>query len=208
MKTLPLIVLILVVAAFACKRVVPEDTNLRSLVGAPGRPHQDSVVVKHDSAVVKHDSTAPKSDTTTVPTPPFPQHTIDSVNNSQGNPGGNTNPPSNPSNPGGAGGGTVTPTGPSCPILPIYGDTLIFQQPSGSDYIVQPVNNPGPGKYFAWPVGMVIDQNTGAINITQSQTGMRYILGFVPAGTHDTCLNKLIIAVPPIMIACMCLPTG
>ena len=40
---------------------------------------------------------------------------------------------------------------------------------------------------------MVLDQNTGAINITQSQTGMRYIMGFVKSGTHDTCLSQLII---------------
>jgi hypothetical protein len=78
-------------------------------------------------------------------------------------------------------------------LLPIYGDTIVFPQPSGADYIIHPVNNPGAGKYFAWPVGMILDQNTGAINLTQSQTGMRYIMGFVPAGTNDTCLSQLII---------------
>jgi len=56
-----------------------------------------------------------------------------------------------------------------------------------------PVNNPGAGRYFAWPVGLVLDQNTGAINLTQSQTGMRYILGFVPNGSTDTCLSSLIV---------------
>jgi hypothetical protein len=61
------------------------------------------------------------------------------------------------------------------------------------DNIVLPVNVHGAGKYFAWPAGMVIDQTTGAINLTQSQAGMRYMIGFVPGGTTDTCLSTLII---------------
>src|SRR5580692_3304222 len=82
----------------------------------------------------------------------------------------------------------------SCPSLPIYGDTIIYPQPThGSDYIVNPVNNPGAGKYLAWPVGMVLDSTTGAIDVTASQTGMKYILGFVASGTTDTCLSYLTI---------------
>src|ERR1700760_534995 len=49
----------------------------------------------------------------------------------------------------------------TCPVLPIYGDSIVYPQPtSGSDYILFPVNNPGPGKYFSWPVGMVLDSIT------------------------------------------------
>src|SRR5580658_7769416 len=82
----------------------------------------------------------------------------------------------------------------SCPSLPIYGDTIIYPQPThGSDYIVNPVNNPGAGKYLSWPVGMVIDSTTGAIDVTASQTGMKYIMGFVASGTTDTCLSYLTI---------------
>lgn len=190
MKTTPLIVLILVVAVYACQKAAPEDPNLRSLLGArSGPPKQDSTANKHDSVAPKPADTtkpAPKSDTTIVPTPPFPQHTADSINNN--NPGAPGNPGTNPSTP-----GVPATAGPSCPALPIYGDTLIFQQPATGDYVVYPANNPGPGKYFAWPVGMVLDQNSGAIDITQSQTGMRYILGFVKAGTTDTCLQQLVI---------------
>ena len=167
MKTTPLIALILVITVYACQKAVPEiDPNLRSLAGAPG-----GTPAKHDSVGTKPaDTTKPasKSDTTVVPPPPFPQQT---ANN-------NTTT------------GTVAP---SCPVLPIYGDTLIFPQPTAGNDIVFPVNNPGPGKYFSWPVGMVLDQNTGAINMTQSQTGMRYIMGFVKAGTTDTCLSTVII---------------
>lgn len=197
MKTIPLIVVILVVAVYACQKAAPEeDPNLRSLLGQrSGPPRYDSAAHKHDTASQKPaDTTKPasKSDTTVVPTPPFPQHTVDSLN------GNNPGAPSNPGNPSAPGNPSTpavpaTPTGPTCPALPIYGDTLIYQQPASGDYVVHPVNDPGPGKYFAWPVGMVLDQNSGAINITQSQTGMRYILGFVKAGTTDTCLQQLII---------------
>jgi hypothetical protein len=81
-----------------------------------------------------------------------------------------------------------------CSYAPDYGDSIIFPQPATSqDYIVHPTNNPGPGKYFSWPIGLVIDSLTGAIDVTKSETGMRYAIGFVKSGTTDTCLNTLII---------------
>lgn len=83
---------------------------------------------------------------------------------------------------------------PGCPVLPLYGDTLIYPQPTAGDDIVLPVNSPGPGKYFSWPAGMVLDPNTGAIDLTRSQSGMRYAIGYVPAGTTDTCISQLIVA--------------
>jgi hypothetical protein len=88
----------------------------------------------------------------------------------------------------------LPPPQPSCPSLPIYGDTIIYPQPTnGSDYVVNPVNNPGSGKYLSWPVGMVLDSTTGAIDLTASETGMKYIIGFVASGTTDTCRTYLTI---------------
>jgi hypothetical protein len=81
-----------------------------------------------------------------------------------------------------------------CPGAPDYGDTIIYLQPSGQDYIVAPLNRPDSGKYFAWPQGMDINTNTGAINVSKSSTGLRYNIGYVKNGTTDTCLQKLIIA--------------
>jgi hypothetical protein len=82
----------------------------------------------------------------------------------------------------------------SCSYAPTYGDSIIFPQPNnGQDYIVLPVNSPGTGKYFSWPIGMVLDSITGAINLTKSETGMRYYIGFIKSGTTDTCLNQLIV---------------
>jgi len=82
-----------------------------------------------------------------------------------------------------------------CSYAPDYGDTLLFPQPTnGPDYIISPINNPGPGKYFSWPMGMVIDSTTGAINLTKSETGEKFVIGFVKEGTTDTCLTTLILA--------------
>jgi hypothetical protein len=82
----------------------------------------------------------------------------------------------------------------ACLLAPIYGDTIIYPQPTnGSDYIMNVVNSPGAGKYLSWPVGMVIDSVSGAIDVTASQTGLQYAVGFVKNGTTDTCLQTLII---------------
>jgi len=83
----------------------------------------------------------------------------------------------------------------NCPYAPDYGDTLLCDKAGmGPDYIVSPINNPGDGKYYSWPLGMKIDSFTGAINVTKSESGLRYIIGFVKAGTSDTCLTELVIA--------------
>ena len=78
---------------------------------------------------------------------------------------------------------------------PNYGDSIIFPQPTAplQDYIVKPINNPGSGKYFSWPEGLVLNPTTGAIDVTASATGQRYNIGFVKDGTQDTCMQTLII---------------
>ena len=83
----------------------------------------------------------------------------------------------------------------NCPGSPQYGDSIVFSSgnTNGQDYIIKPVNNPLPGRYFSWPAGLVINDSTGAINLTRSETGQRYYIGYVQQGTYDTCLNNLII---------------
>lgn len=78
---------------------------------------------------------------------------------------------------------------------PDYGDSIIYTQPvSGlQDYVVKPLNNPGSGKYFSWPQGLMLNPATGAIDVTLSASGQRYSLGFVKDGTSDTCMQTLII---------------
>jgi hypothetical protein len=40
---------------------------------------------------------------------------------------------------------------------------------------------------------LVIDSATGTINLSQSETGERYNIGYVKNGTHDTCVSQLIV---------------
>ena len=216
MKSAPLIAFILVITVCSCEKVIT-DTNLKPLTDAPTGPPQKAV------DTVKPAPPAP--DTSVVPTPPFPQQTINNNNGNGSGSGSNGSGSSGSgstgsgstgsgssgsgslgsSGSGGTGSGTSGGTGSSggstnqtttsaCPIAPIYGDTIVYPQPtSGSDYIIYPINTPGPGKYFAWPVGMVLNQNTGAIDLTTSQTGMRYVIGYVQTGTTDTCVSNLIV---------------
>jgi hypothetical protein len=82
-----------------------------------------------------------------------------------------------------------------CSYAPDYGDSIVFPQPvsGGNDYFVSPINNPGPGTYMAWPQGLVINSTTGVIDLTKSQSGERFSIGFVKSGTTDTCLTSLIL---------------
>lgn len=94
---------------------------------------------------------------------------------------------------------TAAPANPdfSCTQPVDFGDTIIYPQPAGSgDYIIYPLNanSLGKGKYLSWPVGLMMDSSTGAIDVTQSQTGLRYIVGFAKPGSPDTCLRNLILA--------------
>jgi hypothetical protein len=82
-----------------------------------------------------------------------------------------------------------------CSYSPDYGDSIIYPQTASgnNDYIVTPVNNPGPGTYMSWPEGLAINSSTGAIDVTQSDAGERFDIGFVKNGTTDTCITSLII---------------
>ena len=79
-----------------------------------------------------------------------------------------------------------------CANGPDYGDSIIFVQPGS--FTVGPINHPDTGTYFSWPAGMVIDKNTGAINVSKSETGLRYSIGYVKKGTTDTCMQTMILA--------------
>ncbi len=88
----------------------------------------------------------------------------------------------------------VTPV-PECIYAPNYGDTILYPQPSmGSSYAYPQNTKNVQGTYLSWPGGLVIDSQTGAINLTTSQTGQRYDVAFVQYGTTDTCISQIIIA--------------
>src|ERR1700712_1905032 len=82
-----------------------------------------------------------------------------------------------------------------CNNAPDYGDSIVFVQPaSGNDYYVYPQSNQGvAGTYLSWPQGLSMDPKTGIIDLTASETGQRFSVGFVKAGTSDTCMSQLIV---------------
>lgn len=84
----------------------------------------------------------------------------------------------------------------NCINSPVYEDSILCARyrASGSDCFAKPLNRTEKGKYYAWPAGLQIDVNSGCINITQSEPGVRYVVGFVKDGTTDTCHSMVIVA--------------
>jgi hypothetical protein len=83
-----------------------------------------------------------------------------------------------------------------CNYAPFYGDSIVYPQPAtSSDFYVFEQNNQGMnGTYLSWPAGLAINPQTGAIDLTKSETGQRYSVAFVKEGTADTCMAPLIVA--------------
>jgi hypothetical protein len=54
-----------------------------------------------------------------------------------------------------------------------YGDSILYLKASVGDYIVKPVQS-AAGTYTGFPDGIEIDDKTGAINVSKSETGLRY----------------------------------
>jgi hypothetical protein len=83
----------------------------------------------------------------------------------------------------------------TCPGAPNYGDSIVYLKPrNGGDFFADPINNVGvQGTYLSWPEGLKLNKNTGVINLSQSETGVRYNIAFVKKGTTDTCVSQLIV---------------
>jgi hypothetical protein len=76
-----------------------------------------------------------------------------------------------------------------------YGDTLFFLKNQVADYTILPVSKPNaPGYLKSIPKGLVLDSINGRINVTKSQTGLRYKVYYV--ATNGTILDsvKLVIS--------------
>lgn len=54
-----------------------------------------------------------------------------------------------------------------------YGDSIIYLSPGAGDHIVSPLRH-REGVYSGFPEGIEIDDVTGAINVSESETGLRY----------------------------------
>jgi hypothetical protein len=63
-----------------------------------------------------------------------------------------------------------------------YGDSVLYERNPGVDYLVYP-RSAVSGTYTAFPDGIEIDDKTGAINVSKSETGLRYRITFIPTGS-------------------------
>ena len=89
-----------------------------------------------------------------------------------------------------ANGGTPPPV----PVTQLnYGDSILYLKNQANDYLVSP-NTTTSGQYFSFPDGLNIDQNTGVINVSKSETGLRYRVSFVATGGTDSLQTVIVIS--------------
>jgi hypothetical protein len=75
-----------------------------------------------------------------------------------------------------------------------YKDTLFFVENfKGSDLKINPLVR-NKGEYGAYPEGLELNKSNGEINITKSESGLKYSVFFVPDKTQDTCFTYLTIS--------------
>ena len=61
-----------------------------------------------------------------------------------------------------------------------YGQPVFYLRNQSADYLVRPVNQPVEGSFSSFPKGLELDPKTGEINVSQSESGMRYKITFTP----------------------------
>jgi hypothetical protein len=74
-----------------------------------------------------------------------------------------------------------------------YSDTLFFLENLKDDLKIKPLVK-RDGVYGAFPEGLEINESHGEINVTKSESGLRYTVFFVPKNTRDTCFTHLTIS--------------
>lgn len=74
-----------------------------------------------------------------------------------------------------------------------YSDTLIYLKYQKDDLKIKPLQR-NDGKYGAIPEGLEINNSNGEINVTKSETGLKYKVFFIPKNTSDTCFTNLTIS--------------
>ena len=74
-----------------------------------------------------------------------------------------------------------------------YTDTIFYLSAASSNYVVKPTKVQ-TGTYGAFPAGLSINSLNGSINVSTSETGLEYLVWFVPKGTTDTCKKYITIS--------------
>jgi hypothetical protein len=74
-----------------------------------------------------------------------------------------------------------------------YGDSVIYPKTTSGDYIVKPLVAM-EGEYDAFPDGIELDEKTGEINVSESETGLRYRITFTPDDGGPTQTTVVLLA--------------
>ena len=74
-----------------------------------------------------------------------------------------------------------------------YGDSIFYLNPQVTDYVISPVKVQS-GQYLGYPDGIDMDTKTGEINVSKSETGLRYRITFIPEGTNDSISTEIVIS--------------
>ena len=88
---------------------------------------------------------------------------------------------------------TTSPPVPPPNVSISYGDSIFYLNPQVTDYIISPVKVQS-GQYAGFPDGIDIDTKTGEINVSKSETGLRYRITFIPDGTNDSVSTEIVIS--------------
>jgi hypothetical protein len=82
---------------------------------------------------------------------------------------------------------------PTAPKSLSYGDSVFYLANQSTDYSVSPQISV-TGTYSAFPDGLNLDQNTGVIDVSKSETGLKYRISFVPASGGDSIFTTILIS--------------
>jgi hypothetical protein len=74
-----------------------------------------------------------------------------------------------------------------------YGDSIFYLNPQVADYVISPVKVQS-GEYIGFPEGIDLDSKTGEIDVSKSETGLRYRITFIPDGSADSISTNLVIS--------------
>lgn len=69
---------------------------------------------------------------------------------------------------------------------PIYADSIFYPSEYPAGYEIKPVSGLR-GTFGSYPDALEIDEETGNIEIKQSETGLKYLVWYVAIGSLDTC---------------------
>ncbi len=75
-----------------------------------------------------------------------------------------------------------------------YGDSIFFMRNQAGDYLASPIDVRNGGEYSGFPEGIEIDKDNGTINISKSESGLRYRIQFVDGTTKDTSTTVILVS--------------